>query len=186
MSKVSDAAILVRSMAGDAATNAAGKLQPPEEKLNQIDQPADDNTWHEVPDLSRSKLKDQVKGYAPFGKKEVKEAAAEGTATAHPDGSTDPRDTAALAVQDQRNGTGSGVDPIGGAQVAANSLREKADTGDVVPKAKTKTKEYNERTQTYLKGKMPKERREQTIWRMKKMVSIDMIYCHISLTILGC
>ena len=34
-------------------------------------------------------------------------------------------------------------------------------------------KEYNARTQNYLKGKMPKERREQTIWRLKKMVRLS-------------
>jgi hypothetical protein len=162
-------------MAGDAASNAAGKLQPSEDQLNQIDEPAEDNTWHETPDISRSKLKSQVKSYAPFGKKEVKDAAAEGAATAHPDGSTDPLDTAVLATQDQQNGTSSGADPAGGVQAAATNLKDNADTGDAVPKAKSKAKEYNERTQVYLKGKMPKERREQTIWRLKKMVSMAWI-----------
>src|ERR1700753_4313965 len=146
----------MRSMAGDAATNAAGKLQPSEDQIGQIDQPADDDTWHDVPEVSRAKLKGQLKGYSPFGKKEVKEAAAEGAAPAHPEGSTDPADTAALAVQDQQAGTDSGVDPVSGAQVAASSLKDKADTNGQVSKTKGKVSEYNQRTQTYLKGKMPK------------------------------
>jgi uncharacterized protein DUF5923 len=167
METVSDAAVLIRSMAGDAASNAAGKLQPPEDKLNQIDQPADDNTWHDVPDVNKEK----IKGLLPFGKKDVKEAANEGLSTAHPQGSTDPADTAAIAANDQQTGGASGVNAVGGLKAAASNLQDKSDTGDAGQKAKSKTKEYNERTQNYLKGKMPKERRDQTIWRLKKMVS---------------
>jgi hypothetical protein len=155
-------------MAGDAASTAAGKLQPPEDKLNQIDVPADDNTWHEVPDMS----KDKMKSYLPFGKKDVKEAANEGLATAHPQGSTDPADVADVAARDQQTGGASGLNAVGGVKAAAGDLRDKSDTGDAGQKAKNKTKEYNERTQNYLKGKMPKERRDQTIWRLKKMVSV--------------
>lgn len=43
---VSDATVLLRDMAGDAATKAATKVNPDDEKLAQIDQPAEDNTWH--------------------------------------------------------------------------------------------------------------------------------------------
>lgn len=163
---LSDAAILLRSMAGDAASKTAGKVQPSESDLNQIDRPAEDNVWHENPELSKDKLKSKL----PFGKKELQDAANAGVSTAHPDGSTDPREAAELAARDQQQGTSSGVDARAGASAAVNILKEKADTGDAGQKAKDKKREYNERTQNYLKGKMPKERREQTIWRLKKMI----------------
>lgn len=166
---VSDAAVLLRSMAGDAASKTAAKVQPSDEALSQIDKPAEDNVWHENPELSKDKLKAKL----PFGKKDLKEAADAGTATAHPDGSTDPRHTAELAVKDQQEGTSSGVDARAGASAAISTLKDKANTGesgDAAQKAKDKKDEYNARTQNYLKGKMPKERREQTIWRLKKMI----------------
>jgi hypothetical protein len=167
---VSDSAILVRSIAGDAASNAANVVQPSDEKLAQIDKPAEDNTWHETPDTD--KLKSQAKGILPFGKKDVKEAANQGAAAAHPDGSSDPNDTAALLRNDAQQGNASsGVDAVGGAKAAVNHLKSQTDIdNDATGKAKTKAKEYNAKTQNYLKGKMPKERREQTLWRLKKMV----------------
>jgi Family of unknown function (DUF5923) len=173
-------------MAGDAATKAAGKVNPSDEQLNQIDKPADDNTWHETPDLSKDNLKSQVNKYKPFGKKDLKDAATQGTATAHPQGSTDPADTAALAAQDQTEGTASGVNATGGLQAAAQTLNDRADTGDAVPKAKAKTQEYRDRTQNYIKGKMPKERREQTIWRLKKMVRCQYAVQRTLVILLGC
>lgn len=36
--------------------------------------------------------------------------------------------------------------------------------------AKSKTQEYTEKTKNYLSEKIPQERREQTVWRLKKMV----------------
>jgi hypothetical protein len=165
---VSDAGILFRSMAGDAASNASQKFQPPEEKLSQIDAPAADNTWHDVPDLSKDSLKSQLNNIKPFGKSDLKEVAGDASQAAHPQGSRDPTDTAALAAQDQQNNQSSGVDATSGINAAASTLNNKIDQN--MPETKNKTKEYNARTKNYLKGKMPKERREQTIWRLKKMV----------------
>jgi len=155
-------------MAGDAATKAASKVQPTEEQMSQIDSPAEDNTWHEVPDMSKEKFTTQMNKYKPFGKKDVKEAAGDASQAANPDGTRDPTATAETAAQDQQTGTASGVDGAAGADAATNTLKAKVDENN--PEAKNKTKEYKTRGQTYLKGKMPKERREQTIWRLKKMV----------------
>jgi hypothetical protein len=167
---VSDSAVLLRSIAGDAASNAANVVQPSEEKLAQIDKPAEDNTWHDTPDTE--KLKSQAKGLIPFGKKDVKDAANQGAAAAHPEGSTDPQDHAALLNQDlQQGNASSGLDAVGGAKTAVNTLKDNSNVDSDAPnKAKSKAKEYNAKTQNYLKGKMPKERREQTLWRLKKMV----------------
>ena len=59
---MSDATVLLRDMAGDAAQTAASKVNPSDDALNQIDRPAPDNTWHDTPDLSKDNLKNQAKG----------------------------------------------------------------------------------------------------------------------------
>lgn len=41
---------MVRDMAGDASQAAANRVRPSEDELSQIDQAAEDNTWHEKPD----------------------------------------------------------------------------------------------------------------------------------------
>jgi hypothetical protein len=170
---LNDATILLRSIAGDAATKTASKVHPGEDRLNQIDEPAADNTWHDVPDLSRESLKNQAKSkyneQKPFGRKEAEEAARDASSAAHPEGSTDPADTAGLAARDQQEGTASGVDAQGGADAAYNKLRGAA-SENIPDDTKDQARNYKARTQDYVKGKMPKERREQTIWRLKKMV----------------
>ncbi|KIW03775.1 uncharacterized protein PV09_05078 [Verruconis gallopava] len=170
---LNDATILLRSIAGDAATKTASKVHPGEERLNQIDEPAPDNTWHDVPDLTPANLKKQAKAIyderKPFSSKQVEEAAREASAAAHPDGSTDPAGTAQLAARDQQQGTSSGVDAVAGANAAFDKLRTEA-SNNVSEDTKDQARNYKARTQNYLQSKMPKERREQTIWRLKKMV----------------
>ena len=162
---VNDATILLRDIAGDAAQNAATRVNPSEDQLNQIDHAAEDNTWHDVPKFSKEDLRQQWNDRKQFGKKQAGEAAGDATEAAHPDGSRDPTDTAALAADDQQQGTASGVDAQAGAQAGAQALKDRVD-----PQTQDKTRELRERTQNYLKTKMPKERREQTIWRLKKMI----------------
>lgn len=170
---LNDAAVLLRSIAGDAASKTANKVQPSEDALRNLDEPAPDNTWHDTPDLSRSNLKNQAKAkydqQKPFGKGGLKDAATDASAAAHPDGSTDPDDTARLAAQDQQQGGSSGVDAMGGANAAYSNLKGQA-SANVPEETKQKGNEYKDRSKDYLKNKMPKERREQTIWRLKKMV----------------
>ncbi|KAI1114555.1 hypothetical protein F5Y14DRAFT_413688 [Nemania sp. NC0429] len=151
---LSDASILIRDMAGDAATNAATKLRPSEDKLQQIDTPADDNTWHEAPDFSKENMRSQMQGV--FKKNpaadanDVANTAVEGAR--QPDGTMDPR----AGVQ---AGTGAVSDTIN-----ANISDEDREA------AKTTAAEYRRRAREYLKKKVPQERREQTVWRLKKMI----------------
>jgi len=81
-------------MAGDAAQKAANKVNPSEDELNQIDKPAEDNTWHDVPDLSKENLKNQAKSkyneQKPFNREQAKGALGDATQAAHPSGSRDP------------------------------------------------------------------------------------------------
>lgn len=165
---MSDASVLLRDIAGDAAQKSANAVNPSEDQLANIDKPAEDNIWHEAPDLSKENLRNQAKSRVPIGKKDVDQAARDGTQAAHPDGSRDPAAAAQLAAQDQQQGTAQ-TDPRAGAEVAAKNLKDQA-SANMDENDKQKAKEYRERTERYLKGKMPKERREQLIWRLKKMV----------------
>lgn len=52
---MNDAGIIARDIAGDASQQAANKVRPSEEQLAQVDQPAEENTWHEKPDTDALK-----------------------------------------------------------------------------------------------------------------------------------
>lgn len=167
---VNDATILLRDIAGDAATKAANKVNPSDEQLAQIDHPADDNTWHEAPSMSSGNLKQQLK--STFSKKSPVDQNDLGDATenAHPSGSRNPADAANLAAQDRQQGTDSGVDAASGAQAGAATLKERVSQG-IPDEHKDKARAQRERARKYLSSKMPEERRDQTIWRLRKMVT---------------
>lgn len=162
---LSDATILLRDIAGDAAANTANRVKPSEDQLSQIDRPADDNTWHEVPDMSKGNLQSQLKSKVPFSKKDAEKAAGDVNQAAHPDGSRDPVDTANLAQREQQTGAAQGLN----GQAALGQTKQTI-SENVPEEDKDRLREQRERAQNYLKGKMPEERREQTIWRLKKMV----------------
>lgn len=164
-------------MAGDAAQKAANKVNPSDEALAQIDRPAEDNTWHDTPDMSASGLKNQMRGAfnknTPLPTQDLRDSAGDATETAHPDSSRDPVDVARQGARDQYHGTDTGVDATSGLQSGISTLKDRAsnniddDTKDKIKDTKNATQE---RTKNYLKQKMPEERRDQTIWRLKKMV----------------
>ena len=151
---VNDAVILLRDIAGDGAQNAASRLNPSEEQLNQIDKPADDNTWHETPDLSVSNLKGQARSAydknKPFDKQGAKSALSDAQGTG------------------QGQGTNTDAALSGGATGAQN-LRDQA-SANVPEDTKNRGREAVDKTKNYLSEKVPKERREQSIWRLKKMI----------------
>ena len=172
---MSDATILIRNMVGDAAQTAANKINPSQQDLDQLDHPADDNTWHDVPQTGD--LKSQAKGtfnkYKPLSRNDMKDAAGDATETAHPDGSRDPADAANVAADDAQNNQSSGMDAQAGAMTGAQSLANKAkenfpdETKDRLRNTKNAQKD---KTKQYLKDQLPQERRDQTIYRLKKMV----------------
>ncbi len=174
---VNDATILLRDMAGDAAQKAAEKVNPSQDALEQIDRPADDNTWHDVPDLSKDNIKNQLKDTydknAPVKSKDLKDAAGDATEEAHPGGSRDPKDAARIAANDQRSGGSSGIDAVSGLASGAQTLKDRA-SQNIPDEHKDKARELKEtgkkQAKNYLSKKMPEERREQTIWRLKKML----------------
>jgi len=174
---LSDAVVLLRDIAGDAATNVANRVNPSDDELSQIDRPAAENTWHETPDMSTGKFKEQMKSSIqrnkPVDRNDLQEAAGNASENAHPSGSRDPTDTANIAARDQQYRTNSNVDGQAGAQAGISTLRERAsenipeDTKQQVRETRDKTRD---RTKNYVDQKMPRERREQLIYRLKKMV----------------
>lgn len=174
---LNDAVVLLRDIAGDAATNVANRVNPSEDELSQIDRPAAENTWHETPDMSTGKFKEQMKSSIqrnkPVDRNDLQEAAGNASENAHPSGSRDPTDTANLAARDQQYGTNSNVDGQAGLQAATSTLRERAsenipeDTKQQLRENRDKTRE---KTKNYVDQKMPRERRDQLIYRLKKMV----------------
>lgn len=171
---LNDATILLRDIAGDAATNAATKVRPSEEDIRNIDAPAADNTWHEKPDFSKDKMKKQFQDrYKGDVKEDGKAALSQGTSAAHPTGSSDPRDLGNSVMHERQTGASTGINAQAGASAAVNTLQQKVDENlDDETKEKTKTRadEYKARTKEYFSKKIPQERREQTVWRLKKMV----------------
>ncbi|EXJ84141.1 hypothetical protein A1O3_04808 [Capronia epimyces CBS 606.96] len=157
---LNDATVLLRDIAGDAAQSAANRVNPSEDQLNQIDHPAEDNTWHDVPDLSKDKLKNQARSTfdknKPFDREQAQQAAQQGANTAKAQNTDDSREAGAA-----------------GLQTTAANLKEQARTNipderqEDARKAKDAAKEHSK---NYLNKKLPKERRDQTIWRLKKMI----------------
>lgn len=156
---VNDASILLRDIAGDAATNAAGKVRPSDDRLAQIDRPADDNTWHNAPDFSKQNIKSQIqKGYkGDDPQQDAQQVAANATSAA------------------QNTSTDSGVNVAAGIDAAKQNAQEKTgvtdqEAAEAKEAANKRAAEYRAKTLDYLKKKVPQERREQTIWRLKKMI----------------
>ena len=164
---MSDATILLRDIAGDAATKAASKVNPSDDQLSQIDQAAEDNTWHEAPDMAGMKEKLQIR------KKEAKDvggqASGDAAEAANPDGSRDPTAAADRAAQEQQDGTATGVDTKKGAKEGGKNLKSNL-SSRMDDDQKEKMRKYRERTQNYFKDKVPKTRRDQIIFRLKKMI----------------
>lgn len=154
---MSDATILLRDIAGDAAQNAANRVNPSQDQLSQIDQAADDNTWHDVPDLSRDNLRNQAKSTynqnKPLSRSDVQDAA--NNVANQGQKSDDP-----YQARDQARGEGANQ---------ASQLRDQA-SANIPDETKDKAKDFRDRSKNYAKEKLPKERRDQSIFRLKKMI----------------
>ncbi|PNY27521.1 Uncharacterized protein TCAP_02554 [Tolypocladium capitatum] len=153
-----DSTVLLRDMIGDAASGAAGRIRPSEEQLSQIDRAAEDNTWHDAPNLSKENLKKQAKGI--YGGSAMKDA-------------QDVASASADATVPQGN-TGQPVDKVVVGQNAAMTVaRQKIDQNldpETREKIKKRNEEYRRKTKEYFNKKMPQERKEQVIFRLKKMI----------------
>jgi len=153
-----DALVLFRDMAGDAAQKAANKVNPDEDRLRRIDEPAEDNTWHDVPSSGdmKGQLSDTFNRNKPFSREDIKQAGQEGRETAEQHPSSDNQQAGKAGIKN-----------------TLSNLKEKAQQNvpdehqDRARQTKDATKQ---KTQNYLKNKLPKERRDQAVYRLKKMI----------------
>ncbi|KAI9376017.1 hypothetical protein BJX61DRAFT_26997 [Aspergillus egyptiacus] len=151
---MNDAMIIVRDIAGDVSQKAAERVRPSEEELSQADQPAEENVWHEKPDISG--YREQMK--SRFNRSKAQQEASDVANTGKQ-----------AATGDQQPRSTEDVDPRSGLSAAAEHAKSKIPE-DKEQEAHGRTQEYREKTKKYLSQKMPQERREQHIWRLKKMV----------------
>jgi hypothetical protein len=177
-----DATLLVRDMVADGASKATQKIRPDEERLKKIDEPAEDNTWYEAPasiGQMKTSLKENyynLRGTAQNVAQEKGQGIAE-DASRGATGQSDPRELGRRAAGEHRNDTTpSGIDQSGVASAGLQSARDRASgMVDQIPEEhKEKVKGISQSTKDqameYLKDKLPQERRDQTIYRLKKMV----------------
>ncbi|KAE8383585.1 hypothetical protein BDV26DRAFT_251261 [Aspergillus bertholletiae] len=153
---LNDAWILVRDIAADASQKAANQVRPSEEQLAQVDEPAEDNTWYEKPDFSKHKERftSRFRKNRATAEQQAYEVA----------------DTAAYAATDAQRAD-SAVDVDGHAGAVAGAERTKEKLSENIPEEqKSRTRDLAGKAKGYLSRKMPKDRREQAIWRMKKMI----------------
>ena len=155
-----DSSILLRDMVGDAAASGASKIRPDDEDLRQLDHAAPDNTWHEKPDLSKETLKNQAKGiYGGNAKKDAQDVAdATVNAGAPPAGTEVNADNVDQGAAHNALKT-----------TAKNKIDQNLDP-ETKENIKKKHEEYRRRTKEYFNKKMPEERKDQIIFRLKKMV----------------
>jgi hypothetical protein len=180
-----DVTLLGRDMAADAASNATQKIRPDKERLEKIDEPAPDHTWHEAPP-SFGEMKGQVKnklssaqdgkdGAVGRAKEEVQGVAQD--ASQGGTGQSDPEEAGRRAADEHSNDKSrSDIDQKAGAQAGLQSAKDRvSNLTDSIPdehkeKARDVAESSKNQTKDYLNVKVPQERRDQTIYRLKKMI----------------
>lgn len=131
--------------------------------MGQLDEAAPDNTWHEKPDLSKNNLKKQAQNvYGGNAKKDAKDVAQAGIQASNIQQSNIQQSNAAAEVD--RQAAQSAV-----RQVAEDKVDQKVDD-ETKQKVKERNAEYRRRARSYFDKKMPKERKDQIIFRLKKMI----------------
>lgn len=152
-----DSITLLRDIAGDAATNAAGKVRPSGDELSQLDAPAEDNTWHEKPDFSKENMRKQAQGvYGGDIRKDAKDIASSGADAANADPHHPEK-----------------ADTLAGQRVTTAAAKHKISENlddETKDKLKQRNEHYRRQTREYFNKKMPQERKDQIIFRLKKMI----------------
>lgn len=152
---------------------AATKVRPDEEALRQVDEPAPDHQWHDKPNLSRDNIKGQLREKfnknKPLDRGDLQEIQENATAHADPYGTRDPHVAVDHATQDQLYGKVDSADLVSGTRAGARDLRGRV-SENTPDEHKQRAREHKERMGNFMSNKMPQERREQVIFRLKKMV----------------
>ncbi|PWN89674.1 hypothetical protein FA10DRAFT_150919 [Acaromyces ingoldii] len=145
----SDFGLIGRDMFADAAQFAAGKARPNEDKLATVDHPAPDNEFHDdIPEALKKANKAADK--KEEGKQDVA-AAVQQTAN-------DAQDPNASVEANKQTAADQ-------AAAAGNKLAAK-----IPDKHKDLAKEHKDKTVNYFKENFPEERRNNFIYRLKKVL----------------
>lgn len=144
---INDLGLIGRDMFADAASFTANKARPKEEKLNQVDEPAPDNAFHDdIPNaLKKEKYDEQINDVKGIAQERADAAQA----------NADPN-----ATQEENQNVA-----VNQATAAKNQLADK-----IPEKHKEIAKEHKDKTVNYLKETFPEERRDQFIYRLKKVL----------------
>ena len=181
-----DVTLLVRDMAADAASNATQRIRPDKERLGKIDEPAPDHTWHEAPPSIgqiKNQFRDKVSSPQDGKDDGVGRAKQETQSVAHDHsqdttGQSDYEETGRRAVDEHvKDRSRIDVDQKAGQQAGVQSAKDRvSDLSDSIPdEHKDRAREVGQtaksQTKDYLNRKVSQERRDQTIYRLKKMVT---------------
>ncbi|UZJ51024.1 hypothetical protein CBS101457_000344 [Exobasidium rhododendri] len=140
-----DLGLVGRDVFADAAQFAAGKARPDEDRLAAVDQPAPDNEFHDdVPESFRK---------AQRAKNEAGNVAQE-----HADGAANAVDPDATEEENK--------------QALSNQAGKLQNTisAKIPDKHKDIAREHKDKTVDYLKENFPEERRDQFVYRLKKVL----------------
>lgn len=157
-------------MASDVAVDAADKIRPSQEDLSQVDAPAANNTWHDPPDVSKDVMKGKLHDYYSGSPRPgLSSSSSEETSDAQRSRSRGRTEAARASVHDGQNVSSSGASSIGGTMATRDShaTLNGSVSGEPKDKARARKDEFRERAKDYLSRKLPQERRDQTIWRLK-------------------
>jgi len=159
---------LLRDISSDAAEKVTSTVRPSQEQLSQIDKPAEENVFHEKPNVSKENLQSLAQSQAEKIRPKVSRSAiriplfgiliqmqVEGAASSVSQASTGG----------QRPTNLSDVNVSAGAESLKESVSQ-----NIPQEAKDRAGELTERTKNYVEEKMPPERRDQILYRLKKMV----------------
>lgn len=173
-----DVTLLARDMVADGASKATEMIRPDQDRLAKVDEPAKDHTWHEAPP-SLSEMKSSWKSQVQSTKSTAQNTAqgqGQGVvedASRGATGQSDPQEAGRRAVDEHANQTSrSGVDQNAGARAGLQSAKDRVSglTDQIPDEHKDVAESTKNKTKAYLKDKIPQERRDQTIYRLKKMI----------------
>ncbi|CAD6506128.1 BgTH12-07058 [Blumeria graminis f. sp. triticale] len=169
---LNDATIIFRDIAGDTAQKAVEMINPTDDQLSQLDKPADQNTWHDAPNLSANNIKQQIMSTftkkAPLDHTDIQDAVGSAAHASHPEGDHDIVNSTGLR-QDQRSSTPTVLNAQARVHNATTNLTDKL-ASNIPEESRDKARDRRERGKTYISGKISQERRDQTIFRLKKLV----------------
>lgn len=142
--------------------------------MSQIDKPAAQNTWHDVPEISVSNAKDSIKSVLKSNAtvKGSSQASSSTSQANHSDGSRSLGPTNTAEVQKRHLSPQPAIGSQAASRDSSPGIRDKI-SGPVSEGSdanKSQVSDGRERVKNYLSNKISQERLEQTKVRLRKLV----------------